>query len=94
MVTHSSILAWRIPWTEKPGELVCGVTRVRHHLATKPPPRTSVSSSKLRSWGEGARSPSWPQRMGDKLLLTVTPHPPWALTHLVICPAIWPLRLL
>ena len=21
MVTHSSILAWRIPWTEKPGEL-------------------------------------------------------------------------
>ena len=21
MVTHSSILAWRIPWTEKPGGL-------------------------------------------------------------------------
>ena len=21
MVTHSSILAWRIPWTEDPGEL-------------------------------------------------------------------------
>ena len=21
MVTHSSILAWKIPWTEKPGEL-------------------------------------------------------------------------
>ena len=21
MVTHSSILAWRIPWTEKPGRL-------------------------------------------------------------------------
>ena len=21
MVTHSSILAWRIPWTEKPGQL-------------------------------------------------------------------------
>ena len=21
MVTHSSILAWRIPWTEEPGEL-------------------------------------------------------------------------
>ena len=26
MVTHSSILAWRIPWTEKPG----GLQRVRH----------------------------------------------------------------
>ena len=22
---HSSILAWTIPWTEEPGELVCGV---------------------------------------------------------------------
>ena len=21
MATHSSILAWRIPWTDKPGEL-------------------------------------------------------------------------
>ena len=25
MATHSSILAWRIPWTEKPGGLVHGV---------------------------------------------------------------------
>ena len=23
MVTHSSILAWRIPWTEEPGKLLC-----------------------------------------------------------------------
>ena len=23
MATRSSILAWRIPWTEKPGELQC-----------------------------------------------------------------------
>ena len=35
--THSSILAWEIPWTEEPGGL-CGVSRVRHDLATKPPP--------------------------------------------------------
>ena len=28
MATHSIILAWRIPWTEKPGSLVHGVTRV------------------------------------------------------------------
>ena len=26
MATHSSILAWRIPWTEEPGGLVHGVT--------------------------------------------------------------------
>ena len=24
MATYSSILAWRIPWTEKPGGLQCG----------------------------------------------------------------------
>ena len=33
MATHSSILAWRIPWTEEPG-----VSRVRQNLATTPPP--------------------------------------------------------
>ena len=31
MTTHSSILAWRIPWTEEPGGLQCmGLQRVRH----------------------------------------------------------------
>ena len=31
MVTHSSILAWEIPWTEKPGRLKSEVLqRVRH----------------------------------------------------------------
>ena len=31
MVTHSSILAWRIPWTEKPGGLwSMGSQRVGH----------------------------------------------------------------
>ena len=30
--THSSILAWRIPWTEEPGELqFMGSQRVRHN---------------------------------------------------------------
>ena len=29
--THSSILAWRLPWTEEPGGLQCmGSQRVRH----------------------------------------------------------------
>ena len=32
MVTHSSILAWRIPWTEEPGGLQStGSQRVRHN---------------------------------------------------------------
>ena len=32
MATHSSILAWRIPWTEEPGGLQSlGSQRVGHH---------------------------------------------------------------
>ena len=32
MATHSSILAWKIPWTEKPGRLQSmGSQRVRHN---------------------------------------------------------------
>ena len=35
MVTHSSILVWRIPWMEKPGRLQSmGSQRVRHDWAT------------------------------------------------------------
>ena len=34
MAAHSSILAWRIPWTEEPGRLH-GDTRVRHDFAIK-----------------------------------------------------------
>ena len=44
MATHSSVLAWRIPWTEEPGRLQSmGSYRVRHELATKPPllPKTT-----------------------------------------------------
>ena len=39
MATHSSILAWRIPWTEQPGRLQStGSQRLGHDLAIKPPP--------------------------------------------------------
>ena len=35
MATHSSILAWRIPWIEEPGELQSMVSqRVGHDLGT------------------------------------------------------------
>ena len=34
MVTHSSILAWRIAWTEEPGGLQStGLQRVGHHVS-------------------------------------------------------------
>ena len=35
MATHSSILAWKIPWTEEPGRLLSMRSqRVGHDLAT------------------------------------------------------------
>ena len=35
MATHSSVLAWRIPWTEEPGRLQSiGLQRVGHNWAT------------------------------------------------------------
>ena len=37
MATHSSILAWRIPWTEEPGRLqsIGSQKKIRQNLATK-----------------------------------------------------------
>ena len=37
MATHSSVLAWEIPWTEEPTGLqsMHGVARVGHDLVTK-----------------------------------------------------------
>ena len=36
MATHSSVLAWEIPWTEESGRLQSmGSQRVRHNLVTK-----------------------------------------------------------
>ena len=42
MATHSSILLWKIPWTEEPSGLQSmGSQRVRHDLATKEQPTVS-----------------------------------------------------
>ena len=36
LAAHSSILAWKIPWTQQPGSLQSmGLQRVGHDLATK-----------------------------------------------------------
>ena len=47
MATHSSILDWKIPWTEELGRLQpLGLQRVRHNSVTKlPPPRPPVCSA-------------------------------------------------
>ena len=38
MASHSSILAWEIPWTEEPGGLSPKGHKFGHDLATKPLP--------------------------------------------------------
>ena len=48
MATHSSILAWEIPWTEEPAGLQSmGLQRVGHHLATKPQQQYLIDSSAI-----------------------------------------------
>ena len=43
MATHSSIMAWRIPWTEEPGELqFMGLQRVRHDWTTNKHTQMSI----------------------------------------------------
>ena len=50
MATHSSILAWRNPWTEEPGGLwSIGSQRVGHNLATKQQQGTVSCILQLRS---------------------------------------------
>ena len=45
MATHSSIPAWRIPWTEEPGGLQStGLQEVDTPLVTPPPPPPPVES--------------------------------------------------
>ena len=49
MATHSSILAWEIPWTEEPGALLSVITRVRNNLMTKQQePEAKMKRSILR----------------------------------------------
>jgi len=54
MVNHSSILAWRIPWTEEPGRLQFMGSQVSRDLVTKPP--------RGREGGACCRFASPPQR--------------------------------
>ena len=35
IATHSSILAWKIPWIEEPGGLVYGVTKSQTRLSER-----------------------------------------------------------
>ena len=47
MATHSSIITWRIPWTEKPGRLLSMESQESDITKPPPPPSTSIRS---KSW--------------------------------------------
>ena len=54
MATHSTILAWEIPWTEEFGGPHHGVTRARQNLVTKPTPAPIKKKEAVRREGTGA----------------------------------------
>ena len=59
MATHSSVLAWEIPWTEEPGGLQSmGSQRVNHGLATKQQQALSYQDM-LTCQAAIAASPGW-----------------------------------
>ena len=51
MATHTSILAWKTPWTEEPGKLQSlGSQRVRHNWASE---HTTELCMEITDWGLG-----------------------------------------
>ena len=52
MATHSSILVWRMPWTERPGRMQSmELLRVRHNLATEQQQRSpAVTRSETKEF--------------------------------------------
>ena len=71
MATHSSILAWRIPWTEEPGRLQSmGLQRVGHDWATEHKHTaytryTRITTKKI-SLCSGAQSPCLKARRNSR----------------------------
>ena len=49
MATHSSTLAWRIPWTEEPGRLPSMESKSQTRLSDKHPPLVSTLCLELCS---------------------------------------------
>ena len=61
MATHSSVLAWRIPWTEEPGGLhSMGLQSFGHNWATK---HTHSLSNYLKKEPTGSEGQNQPQKL-------------------------------
>ena len=75
MATHSSILAWIIPWTEEPGGLQSmGSQRVRHDWVTK---KKKKAVKKLQMEKESCPTPICRKAEHKFLLVKIasSPHP-------------------
>ena len=71
--THSSILACRIPWTEKPGGLQSmGSQRVRHDWATNTYPLVAQTVKNLPAMPE-TRAQSWVRKVPQRREWQPTP---------------------
>ena len=58
MATHSSILAWRIPWTEEPGGLQpIGLQRIRHHWSDLAPGKQGLEKRECSCTAGGKLHP-------------------------------------
>ena len=78
MATHTTTLAWEIPWTEEPGgATVYGVTK-GHDFVTKPPPPPPGSMQDLSSLTGDRTHTAWPPGSPNSscLLQTLQFHPP------------------
>ena len=62
MVTHSSILAWRIPWIEEPGSYSSWGHRVRHNWETEPNIRREYLKQERNRRAREERKPESKQR--------------------------------
>ena len=70
MATHSSILAWRILWTEKPGGLQSvGLQRVGHDLGTNHHHQSEELTEEI-GWGRGRGPACLPSFLLHLALLT------------------------
>ena len=82
MATHSSFLAWRIPWTEEPGGLhSTGSQRAGHHQVTNT--QSQAPAQHQPGWGcmtLGALPSPAPALSGRSLLLTLL-QPLWLPFH-------------
>ena len=66
MATHTSVLAWRIPWTEEPGGIQSmGPQRVGHDEQKHGLLWAGVRMRPRLQWVEGVLKYSWSERMNQ-----------------------------